>query len=305
MEIPFGNYVRRFTVGGQNVETKIKITSKRMRSWLFVDGVEIDSDETPNSGVEAIRNHMLDAPLADGRPLSVEAGYIGWTTAGIIARIDGEVIHESHPGKTVAYPQSAVRMTTMEVDKEAQKANRIPIAIDIAFGLIFFVIGYFYDITTAAIVGAVLGVGLLVAQRFVSVNIVGGLALFGTVMLVVSAGFALVFNDGLLVQLRTSVIGTLTGLLFGADALFNNGRWLARGMARYVPFEGLDLKRLGLGMAIVSIALAVLNVVVVFVANEQFWLIYTTFLDIPLVIVAVWIVIFKSMTDEPGTKPHP
>lgn len=300
MEIPFGNYRRRFSVGSQQVETAIRITSKRMHSRLLVDGVETDTDETPSSGHAAIRNHALRTTLADGRTLEVEAGYVGWTSAGIVARIDGEVIHESHPGKTVAFPQSAAKMATMQVDEEAQRANRLPVMIDIAFGLIFFIVGSLTNLTTAAVVGAILGVGLLVVQRFVTANIVGGLALFGTVMLVISAIFALIFQDGILVQLRTSIIGTFTGLLFGADALFNRGNWLGRGMARYIPFSGIDLKRLASGMAVVSIILAALNVVVVLLASQQFWLIYTTFLDIPLVIIGVWIVIFLSYGKRTG-----
>lgn len=303
MEIPFGSYRHRFTIGTRQAETTIRITSRRMVSRLKIDGVEVDSDETPSSGQAAIRNHALKANLANGRTLEVEAGYVGWTSAGILARIDGETVHESHPGKTIAFPASAARMATMQVDEDAQRANRLPVLIDIGFGLVFFVVGWLTSLTAAAVVGAILGIGLLVVQRFVKANIVGGLALFGTVMLVISAIFALIFDDGILVQLRTSIIGSFTGLLFGADALFNRGNWLGRGMARYIPFSGIDLKRLALGMAAVSIILALINVIVVLLASEQFWLVYTTFLDIPLVIAGVWIVIAFSSAGATDKQP--
>lgn len=295
MEIPFGTYNRRFQLGGQHVETHIKATSRRLRTALIIDGQTLDTDETPSGET---RNHSLSAPLADGRILEVEAGYVGWTSAGIVARIDGGIVHESHPGKTVAFPKSAARLAALTPDKKTQRASRVPIAIDIAFGLIFYIVASLTDLTTAALVGACLGISLLIVQRFVSVDIVGGLALFGTVMLAISAGFALVFDSGIMVQLRTSIVGVITGLLFGLDGLVNRGRWLGRGMARYIPFNGIDLKRLALGMAILSVVIAALNVVVVLLASEGFWLIYTTFLDIPLVVVGAWIVIYKSFAPQ-------
>lgn len=289
MDIPLGTYRRRFSVHGQEIETVSRATFKGLRTTLSVDGVVVAEDATANSGADALRNHSLAATLGDGSSLAVEAGYVGWWSVGIAARIDGQLVHESHPGRTIEFPKGLRGIVENPPSAEKQRANRVPIIVDVLLGLIFFVVASLTDLTTAALVGAGLGIALFIVQRFVTVDLLGGLAIFGTVMLVVSAGFALIFNDGIAVQLRTSVVGLVTTALFAIDAM-RGGKWLGRGMARYVPFDSVDTARLAWGMAALGLVLAALNVVVVFIASEQVWLIYTTFLDIPVAVIGVWIV---------------
>jgi hypothetical protein len=68
------------------------------------------------------------------------------------------------------------------------RRNRVPLAVDIATGCVFFVVAKMTDLTTAALVGAAVGIALVVAQRFVKVDLLGGLAMFSIVMMLISAG---------------------------------------------------------------------------------------------------------------------
>jgi intracellular septation protein A len=300
MAFTFGKSHRRFTTAGQAVEVFSISTSKGFTSRLLLDGVEVATDSTPPSGDEALRNHRLAATLADGSPLEVEAGYVGWWSIGSTARVAGQLIYESHPGKVVAYPEALRRFADQsDFDSTRQKASLVPLAVDIVMGIVFFIVARATDLTTAAVVGAVLGAALLVAQRFVKVDLVGGLALFGVVMLLISAGFALLFNTGLAVQLRTVVLGLLSAAFFLVDG-WRGGPWLGRGLALYLPYRDLDTGAVAIGMGLLGAAMAAINVLFIWLASEDVWLFYTTFLDIPLIIVGFFLVTQRARRRRPA-----
>jgi intracellular septation protein A len=294
MALTFGKAKRRFSVGPQQVELRSRVTGKSYRTAMMIDGVEVAFDETLNDGPEAFRNHHVETVLADGRTLSVEAGYVGWWSMGLRSRVGDEIIDDSHPGKVFAYPEGLKKIVHQpDYDANRQKANLVPISVDIALGLIFFVVARATDLTTAALVGAGLGAGLLVVQRFVKADLVGGLALFGVVMLGLSAGLALIFDSGTMVQMRTTIIGLISAACFLIDG-WRGGGWLGRGLSRYIPYADVDLRTLALGMGTLGAIMAVLNLVVIAVASEDIWLIYSTFLDIPLVMVGFWFVMQRA-----------
>jgi intracellular septation protein A len=274
-------YRRPIPVAGHDVSCVIHTGMKRIESTLVIDGVAVATDTTDAMAGET-RNHQLVATLADGRRLKVEAGYINLWNVGVAACLDGALVHESHPGKRIAWP---IKTTT---DPEAAKRNaeqwqrnKPSIYADIALGVLFFAVAKFTDLTTAALVGAAAGLGLVVVQRFVKVDLLGGMALFGVVMLLISAGFSLAFQDPWAVQMRTSILGTLTAAIFLTDGLFG-GRWLGPRMARYLTQFDPDPRRLALGMGIVGLVMAGANWAVVELASEDAWLLYTTFGDFVL-----------------------
>ena len=206
----------------------IDARTRGLETTLWIDGTEVARDFTPAIGEEAVRNHRLAATLADGRSIDVEAGYINYSNAGIAVRVDDQLIHESHPGKTIAFPARAAKMVRAQApggkpayDLGKLKRNKVPILVDVATTLLFFVIAKFTDLRTAALAGAAIGLALLVIQRFVRVDLIGGMALFGIFMLLVSAGFALAFEDDELIKQRSTIVGLIGGGLFP-------GRWLAR-----------------------------------------------------------------------------
>ena len=72
---------------------------------------------------------------------------------------------KGHPGRTIAMPESARKMMSAtgksgDYDSGVWKRNRIPIGVDIALGLLFFMVAKLTDLTTAALVGAGRGSGV-------------------------------------------------------------------------------------------------------------------------------------------------
>ncbi len=256
-----------------------------MVSTVSLDGMDLAYDCTPFSGTEAARTHLLSIALPDGRALVVEAAFISWINVAIAARLDGVLIHESHPGTPVKMPENVARMvaqTTADgrpaADMEKLKANRVPIAVDIATGLLFFIVAKMAGLQTAALVGAGVGLALVVAQRFIKTDILGGMVMFGVVMLLLSAGFAWAFQDDDIIKMRSTIIGLIGATAFLTDGALG-GRWLGQGMSRYIAYVDIRPARLATGMGLVGLIMAGLNVAVVRAFSTDVWLLYTSFLD--------------------------
>lgn len=287
-------YRRPFRVGDSQALVTMRSKFDGLHSELAVDGMAVATDRTPISGPEAIRNHRLVGTLPDGRTLEVEAGYVGWgMTVGVAARLDGVLIHESHPGKRIAFPTKMKGVTAdPAVDMGKFKRNRVPLAVDIGTGLLFFVIAKMTDLTTAALVGAAVGIGLVVLQRFIKTDIIGGLALFGIVMLLISAGIAYAFQDDMAVKMRTTIVGLISAAFFLGDGLLLRGKRLGAGMARYLPYDDIDPRRLAIGVGVLGLVMAALNTAVARLASTDVWLVYHSFLD-TLVVMVLVLAVFK------------
>lgn len=290
MGFAFARYRRRFVLDGVPCEVVIRAEFEGLRSELLVAGMSQASDFTPALGPDAVRNHRLAGLLPSGEQFEVEAGYVSVTNVGIAVRQDGLLVHESHPGKTIAYPASMVKMTTdQNADMSRYKANKVPIAVDILLGLLFFVVAKMTDLTTAALVGAAVGIALVIAQRFVKVDLTGGLALFGVVMLLISAGLALAFQDDMAVKMRGTIVGSISAVLFLGDGLLGGNR-LGKALVRYLPYNDIDPGRLAVGMGVLGLVMAGLNYAVAKLASTDVWLFYTTFVDFFLVMLMIFAV---------------
>jgi intracellular septation protein A len=299
MGLSFARYRRRFALDGVPCEVVMRADFGGLHSELFVAGEKQASDFTPAAGVEAVRNHLLPGVLPDGSAFDVEAGYINWVTVGIAVHRGGKVVHQSHPGRTIAFPKSMVKMASDPgMDMSRYAANKVPLTVDVVLGLLFFVVAKLTDLTTAALVGAVVGVALVVVQRFVKVDLLGGLAMFGVVLLVLSAGLALVFQDEDAIKLRGTIIGSISAVLFLADGLFGGNR-LGKGVARYLPYTDVDPGRLALGLGVLGFVMAALNYLVAEYASTDVWLFYTTFVDF-FVVAALVLLVFRYARHNPA-----
>jgi intracellular septation protein A len=158
----------------------------------------------------------------------------------------------------------------------------VPIIVDLATGLLFFLVAKLTDLKTAALVGAAVGLGLVVAQRFVRVDLIGGLALFGVFMLLISAGFAIMFDDEEVIKQRSTVVGLIGAACFLFDGLVLKGRRLGAGLNRYLAYTDIDNRRLAIGLGLSGLVMAGGNWAVAKLFSTDAWLIYTTFLDIPV-----------------------
>jgi len=288
-------YRRAFTLQGEAYTVLIEIGLSSWRSRLMRGVQELARDTTAEAGFSMdFRNHRMRHTLADGSQMEVETGYISLWNTGIAVRVDGQLVHESHPGRTIRWPllktQGATDAQTEEQMREQQQRdaaqwvrNKPSMIVDIALGLLFFVVAKATgNLTTAALVGAGAGLAVVVAQRFVKADLLGGLAMFGVFTLLLSAGFSLWFQDERMVQLKGSILGVLIASLILADAVFNRGRYFGARIARYLIGMPVDAQRLALGMALLGLTMAGLNLAATHWLSKDNWLFYTTFIDAPL-----------------------
>jgi intracellular septation protein A len=303
-------YRRKFTVGEQTGEVVVRSGMRGNFSELSIDGEILARDHTPATGAEGARNHQLSGQLADGRTIEVEAGYINWWNIGIAVKVEDELAHESHPGKRIAMPEGAKKMleksgSPENYDPDTWNRNKIPISVDIGLGLLFFVVAKLTDLTTAAFVGAAAGILLLILQKITKIDLLGGLAMFGIVLLLVSAGLALVFQSDEAVKYRTTVVGLISATLFLTDGLTGGQRLGAR-LKRYLPYNDIDAQRLALGMGTMGLVMAGLNQAVAMLASTDVWLYYSTFFDFAIAILLIYFV-FQYARGElwPDLGPTP
>jgi intracellular septation protein A len=291
-------YRRPFSAQGEVFIVQIEAGIAGWRSRLMIGHQELVLDETILLGAAFdFRNHRLCHTLPDGSKLEVEIGYLNWFNTGIRVSISGTLVHESHPGRDILY-LTRVRKASLggkteqqlqeqrERDAAQWALNRPSLIIDIALGLLFFAVSKVTgNLTTAALVGAVAGLTVVLAQRFVKLDLLGGLAMFGVFTLLLSAGFSLWFQDERMVQLKGSILGVLVaGLIFG-DGLFNRGRYFGARLSRYLIGMTVDARRLSLGIAVLGLIMAGLNLIAMHWLSKDAWLTYTTFVDAPLAMV--------------------
>jgi intracellular septation protein A len=304
-------YRRPFSAQGEVFIVQIEAGIAGWRSRLMIGHQELVRDETILLGAAFdFRNHRLCHTLPDGSKLEVEIGYLNWFNTGIRVSISGTLVHESHPGRDILY-LTRVRKASLggkteqqlqeqrERDAAQWALNRPSLIIDIALGLLFFAVSKVTgNLTTAALVGAVAGLTVVLAQRFVKLDLLGGLAMFGVFTLLLSAGFSLWFQDERMVQLKGSILGVLVaGLIFG-DGLFNRGRYFGARLSRYLIGMTVDARRLSLGIAVLGLIMAGLNLIAMHWLSKDAWLTYTTFVDAPLAMVlGLLVLIFAKKAD--------
>jgi intracellular septation protein A len=306
----FWTYRRKFEADGLPCQLDFQSGMKGSVSLLTIAGIEHGWSYKPLTGEEAVQNHIIRAQLPSGKMLEVEAGYYSWLNVAIAARLDGETIHESHPGTKIELPERAREAMLQKIepgkplpnyDPEKLKANRVPIGVDVVLGLLFFVIGKYVGLTEAALFGAAAGIILMIVQRITKIDLLGGLATFGIVMLLISAGFAWFFQDEEWVKQRSTIVGLIGAGAFLTDGLFG-GRWLGQGMARYIAYTDIVPRRLAIAMGLVGLVMAGGNWLVARTMSTDFWLFYTTFLDFAIVFVlAIFAVQWsRGKGQEPG-----
>jgi intracellular septation protein A len=122
------------------------------------------------------------------------------------------------------------------------------------------------------------------------IDLLGGLALFGVIMMLISAGFSWYYESEFAVQVKATVMGSIGATVFAVDALFG-GRWMAQRLATYLAYRDLKLQRLAVGMAATGFVMAGINLAVALNFTKDTWLYYTTWGDMLVVILLTQIVI--------------
>jgi intracellular septation protein A len=275
-------YRNRFTFEGTPVEILTEAGMDRSTTHLEIAGVRQDTDMAVLH-TDGMRVMDVEGRLPDGRLLKARAGYNSWWGVGAEAFVDGARVWESHPGKPIEIPAPLRKMMGPDLGRRPADMpdQRWAIGTDIILAILFYIVAKQTDLRTAALFAAGAGLALVVVQRFVKVDLLGGLALFGILMTLIGAGFAILFEDDRMIQLRSTVLGAISAGLFLTDAAFG-GKYLGKRLARYLPMPGIDPRRLAVGMGLSGLVMALANWAVVDLATKDQWLFYTTFADLPL-----------------------
>lgn len=283
---------RPFSIDGVGYVARIQASMTR-QSMRVLHGEAVIAEDAITFAIDGTRNLVARATLPDGRILEVEAGYINWITVAIAVRLDGVLIHESHPGKVIRWPDAfsidpSDPADIAKINAQAEQASRFKrnlpsLLTDIGLGVVFFFVGSHYGLVTAAVVGAIAGVILWIVQKITRIDLLGGLAVFGIVISIISAAFAVVFQDPKIVQMRTTIIGLFVAALFLGDGVLFKGKFLGARLERYLP-PNTDAARLAIGIGALGAFMAGSNAAVTELFSEEQWLFYTTFLDTPLAI---------------------
>ena len=306
-------YLRPFEYRGLDCVVEVTLTLKETISRLFVDNELVDEQSLAYSAGATTFVHPL--PSASGQTAQVKSGYYNWWNIGIAVSEGEDIVYESHPGRDVHHGEAlvkkmvgldaesgdsaAAKMRSMaEINQKKWLRNKYSVYADLALGALFFIVGKVTgDLALAAIVGAGGGLALVVAQRFVKVDLLGGFAVFGTIMLLISAVFSLALQDDYWVQMKSTVLGVFTASIFMADGLLRRGAYFGARIERYMPVP-LHHDRIAVGMSLTGIIMAGANYLVAENFSEDFWLTWTTFLDLP-----VGMVLFYSVFKWAQKKP--
>lgn len=290
-------YKFRFNVDTDVYRVEITASFKTLTSRVFGSSGLLAEDFTDVTQPEGWRNHSMSFNLADGRSVVIETGYINWVRVAIAVRVGGQLIHESHPGRQIRFPTRAgvsiEQMTADFHDSKAQLAqqsaawsrNKYSIYVDLAIGALFFILAKQTDnLAMSALVTAGAGLAVVVVQRFVKVDLLGGLALFGIVMLLISAGFSWFFDDDWAVQMKSTILGLVVATITLGDALFNKGRYFGARLLRYM-MQPMDAQKLALGLGCLGLVMAGVNWLFAEFTSKDTWLYYTSFGDFILSVV--------------------
>jgi len=293
-------YVRPFRYNNLDYEVKFFYSFLTYTSQLFCNGILIDEHTNGfDSGIKVVEHEFQ--PNNELVKINVSVGYYSWWSVGIEVREDDELIYSSNPDKDIHFAERKLdKLSTLNDEPERQnktdkwKKNKHSIFADIGLGAAFFIVAKVTDdLTIAAFTGVALGLALVVLQRFVKSDLLGGFAVFGTIMLLISGVFSLVFQSEQLVQLKGTVTGLIGASVFLIDGLFRKGRYFGSRFERYLS-SPIEYQSFVVGLGIIGIFMAGLNYNVATHLTEDAWLTYTTFVDTPLYLIMFFILIWGS-----------
>jgi len=289
------NFVRPFKFRGHNYAVKVSLTFSKMTSCLYWEDKLVDEQSMDYMDGSTTFVHPLKTVA--GSDAHVESGYFNLWNTGIAVIEDEQVIYESHPGKDVRYGEKLFKQMVgnnpdiKNTQKDKWEKNKYSIYADLALGALFYLAGKITgDLTLAAMLGVAGGLGLVVLQRFVKVDLLGGFAVFGTIMLLISGIFSLLLQDDYWVQMKGTVLGLLTASVFFLDGVLRQGAYFGARFERYMPVA-LHHNRLAIGISLTGVFNALGNYLVAENFSEDFWLTYTTFFDLPIFVILFLLVL--------------
>lgn len=254
------------------------------------------------------------APAAADQVLHFDVAPRSWYAYGLrVSGADGRVLHESHPEPFAYFPVLQKKLASApqgkgEIDTARMKKNAPAIATDIALGVLFFITAKLTDLRTAALTAAGAGIALYGVQWVLNrvfdamkrprLDLLGGLAMFGIVMLLISAAFSWYFDSERAVQLKSTYLGLLVASFFAIDG-WRGAPYLGKRLSLYIAYNDVDPQRLAYGFALVGAVMASVNALVAFSVSKDLWLYYSLWGDMVLAIgLSMWAI-------ERARQPRP
>jgi intracellular septation protein A len=104
-----------------------------------------------------------------------------------------------------------------------------------------------------------------------------------------------------MVQMKSTVLGLLTAMLFFGDGFLRRGAYFGERMQRYMPAP-VNTSRMAMGLGMLGLCMAGANYAVANLFSEDAWLTYTTFLDMPLSVGLAYAVFSWAKQDVPADQ---
>lgn len=308
MTMRLWTFKRPFHYDGNNYEVRYSFSLKTYTSELFYNGTLVDKCSHLFDGDFKVVVHKFQPTSQENnqtKELLVSVGYFSWLNVGIEVREGSNLIYESHPGRDIHFATKKLKNLGVshnsleandqrKLQSEKWQKNKPSIFADIGTGAAFFIVAKVTgDLTIAAFTGVFLGLALVVAQRFVKVDLLGGFAVFGTIMLLISAIFSIAFQSEYLVQLKGTFMGLLSASALIIDGVFNKGGYFGARFERYLN-SPIQHRYFVLGLALIGLCMAGLNYSVASQLTEDQWLTYDTFVETPIYLVMFFILVWRA-----------
>jgi len=281
--------------GRWKVATKDFIKTDEQQTQIYFNDKLILEARYPEAIGETFTPKRYTLELTNGNFI-LETGYISLTKRACVIYDGNTPIFRSHKkpfrgaGKlgnllskidNIADESEQKEPTAEELAiAERQKQLRPSIAIDFALGFVFFFIAREFGLLTASLTGSAVAVILFIANRFTKIDLLGGFAVFGIVMSLISAVLTLLFQDDLFIKLKGSLMGLIGASFAFGDAIFNNGNYLGARLAMYI--EGLfklNPRRAAFAMGGSSLGVIAVDTPLAFTLTTDQWVWYNAFLD--------------------------
>ena len=302
-------YKRSFNYEGNEYHLHYDSMLTQCVSTLYENGVLIDQQKVDVANLRKVTHYVQ--PSGTQVKLAVSAGYFNWLNMGIEVYEGETLYYQSHPNKSIDFVETKLHKyqnfsgsanasgnddagNAVKPASQTWQKNKYAILADVSLGLCFYAVAKLTDdLRLAALVGVALGLLLVLVQRFVKVDLLGGFAVFGTAMLALSGLFSWYFNSEYMIQLKGTILGVVSACLLLGDGMFRGGQYFGPRFERYFS-KPVDYANLTVGLGGVGLLMANINYLAATYLSKDDWLTFNTFFDTPITMTLFFIIVWRS-----------
>jgi intracellular septation protein len=294
------------TLGGRRYDLRLESHWTSNTFIVMSEGAPIARDVLRFYS-EPFRMQEVVVEGASGSTLTFRAAPRNLWAYGFEVAQDGAVVSRSHTEpfaglemmrKICTFGESAESRAKTLNGKGAGNKDLYPVIVaDVCIGLLLYIAAGYMSLRYTAILGAAAVLLLMLvewsADRLFGrkINLTGGLAGFGVLMLLLSAGFAWIVENELAIMLKSSVLGMIAAVLLAIDAMLG-GKYLGQRMGQFITFVDLDPRRFSWGSSMAAAGQSLLSAAIAIWLSRDAWLLYKHWvgptLGLALGIVVLW-----------------